>query len=101
MAADDVAPVAGDDGLLKVILGVGNLVSLAVSVLKDGAQLQDLATVGQKLISDPVFLKSVEDAIGAIGEVPAEVKAITIAEGADLIKALYDQVVAIAAAAKK
>jgi hypothetical protein len=96
-----MSEVVGDESLKKAIEASGALISLALSVLKDGAQLADLGLVAQKLIGDPAFLALIEDAIKHANEIPAEVKDLSLAEGADLVKVLYDQVVIIVAAAKK
>lgn len=85
----------------EAIQGSLVIVKEIAHLLKDGAQIQDLVDGFVAINSDPVKKKAIEDALAGIQEVPAEVKDIDLAEGAELAILLIREIPELVEAFKK
>lgn len=104
VAAPVAAPVASQVGvkeLKELLQGIGAFGAVMAEVLKDGAQVSDVAVVVGKLIADPVLMDKIKAAVNGASLVGTEAKDLNFAEGVELAQCLYEQVVLILNAAKK
>jgi len=85
----------------EVVKAILELVKVSADLLKDGAQVQDLIAGYAALAGDPVKKAALEAALQGIGNIPAEVKDINLAEGIELLVAVAQELPGVLAAFKK
>lgn len=85
----------------ELIKGVLDLVKVSAELLQDGAQIQDLVDGYLKLAGDPVKKAELEAALNNIQAVPEELKAISLADGIELLVLLAQELPGLLEAFKK
>lgn len=85
----------------ELIVGVNELAILIIGQVKDGLQLSDLGAVFAKWQTDTAFQAALLNAVQGIGEIPAEVKDVSIDEAIALAGVQLAYIPKIVAAAKK
>lgn len=85
----------------EVLLGTLELVKVIAKELQDGFQVTDLVNAFAAINGDPVKKAAVEAALQNIGNVPEEIKDISLAESIDLAVTVLSQLPSLIAAFKK
>lgn len=77
----------------KELIGAGfAFAGLLASEFKDGIQGQDFVDIFSKLLNDEAFQKKLIDGVSGIQEVPAEVGDISVFEGIELGRFVFDEI---------
>ena len=75
----------------ELVIGVSAIVKDVLARTKDGLQPEDVDGVVKRLQEDEEFARLVAEAIIGAHKIPAEIKDISISEGAELAFALLTQ----------
>ena len=67
----------------EVIVAANKIILVVLGALKDGFQVEDIGVIVSKLVNDNAEILA---AIQNFGQVPAEIKDISIEEGIELLK---------------
>lgn len=68
----------------EAIAGFLEMSMVLALVLKDGAQLGDIASVFERITSDAILRQKMQAALDGIAKVPGEIADISVAEGMEL-----------------
>lgn len=75
----------------ELLKGLLDVVKVSAELFKDGVQVQDLIDGYTKLNGDPVKKAELEAALANVSAVPAELKAISLADGLELVILLVQE----------
>jgi hypothetical protein len=85
----------------ELIKGILEVVKVSAEVFKDGFQAQDIVDGYMKLAADPVKKAALEAALANVGEVPEELKDVSLAEGVEILVVVAQELPALLEAFKK
>lgn len=85
----------------EVMIGLFKLMQVLIPSFKDGVQAADFAVVLAKIESDPELKAQLVAAYQDVDKIPAEVKSLDFAASADIIIAIFPELVKTIEALKK